>query len=131
MRILLAEDNVDNREMLSRRLIRKGFDVFVAENGLQAVEMADTVKPDLILMDISMPIMSGIEATLKIRETRSHGDLPIIALTAHAMDSDRKQCMEAGCTDFATKPVNFKELMQQIETAASKENNDALSALHA
>ena len=115
MKILLAEDNVDNREMLTRRLIRKGFDVVCAVNGQEATEMAVSETPDLILMDISMPILSGIEATQAIRAGGAEANTPIIALTAHAMESDYKKCMEAGCNAFATKPVDFKNLLELIE----------------
>jgi CheY-like chemotaxis protein len=116
MRILLAEDNVDNREMLKRRLERKGFQVVCAENGAEAVEKAASCAPDLILMDISMPVMSGIEATQAIRAAGPASKTPIIALTAHAMEGDREKCLAAGCNDFATKPVDFKMLVSLIES---------------
>lgn len=115
MRILLAEDNVDNREMLTRRLERRGFEVICAVDGREATERAADSSPDLILMDVSMPIMSGIEATLVIRARDAGGDVPIIALTAHAMEGDRQRCLDAGCNDFATKPVDFKLLIEIIE----------------
>lgn len=115
MRILLAEDNVDNREMLSRRLERKGFTVICAVDGKEATERARDSNPDLILMDVSMPIMSGIEATIEIRQNGVDRDIPIIALTAHAMEGDRQRCLDAGCNDFATKPVDFKLLGELLE----------------
>lgn len=115
MRILLAEDNIDNREMLTRRLEKKGFVVICAVDGKEATERAVDSAPDMILMDVSMPILSGIEATLWIREYTTDKEIPIIALTAHAMDGDRQKCIEAGCNDFATKPVDFKLLMSLIE----------------
>ncbi len=119
MRILIAEDHPDNREMLTRRLERRGYEVHVAENGAEAVEKAKVCSPDLILMDISMPVMSGIEAT---RMLRSGGDdiaaVKIVALTAHAMESARQECLEAGCDDFATKPVDFAGLVALIEKYA-------------
>ncbi|MCB2113657.1 MAG: response regulator [Parvularculaceae bacterium] len=115
MRILLAEDNIDNREMLTRRLERKGFTVISAVDGKEATERARDSAPDLILMDVSMPVMSGIEATIAIRNDGVDKDVPIIALTAHAMDGDRMKCLDAGCNDFATKPVDFKLLQQLIE----------------
>lgn len=115
MRILLAEDNVDNREMLTRRLERKGFEVVCAVDGKEAVERAADSLPDLILMDVSMPIMSGIEATKAIRASAENRHVPIIALTAHAMEGDRQKCIEAGCNEFATKPVDFKHLISLIE----------------
>jgi CheY-like chemotaxis protein len=119
MRILLAEDNPDNRDMLIRRLVKRGYEVLIACDGIEAVDRAIADQPHLILMDISMPGMSGLEAT---RAIRAHADLgisqvPIIALTAHAMASDRLQCEEAGCTGFATKPVDFPSLLAQIAQA--------------
>ena len=95
MRILIAEDHPDNREMLTRRLERKGYEVHCAENGAEAVEMAKACTPDLILMDISMPVMSGIEATKVIRTTPDVANVKIVALTAHAMESARRECLEA------------------------------------
>lgn len=115
MRILIAEDHQDNREMLTRRLERKGFEVHVAENGAEAVEKAAEVAPDLILMDISMPVMSGIEATRALRTRSDTSEIKIVALTAHAMDSARQECLDAGCDDFATKPVDFAGLLALIE----------------
>lgn len=115
MRILIAEDHPDNREMLTRRLERRGYEVQCAENGAIAVEMAQTCAPDLILMDISMPVMSGIEATRALRQLPSTSSVKIVALTAHAMESARRECMEAGCDDFATKPVDFAGLIALIE----------------
>ena len=120
MRILLAEDNQDNREMLTRRLERKGFEVVCAENGREAVDKVPACDPDLVLMDVSMPVLSGIEATMEIRADQKNATMPIIALTAHAMESDRKMCLAAGCDDFATKPVKFKELIEMIEKHTQK-----------
>lgn len=119
MRILIAEDHPDNREMLTRRLERRGYEVHVAENGAEAVEKAQSCSPDLILMDISMPVMSGIEATRALRRTPSVSNIKIVALTAHAMDSARQECMDAGCDDFATKPVDFAGLVALIEKYAA------------
>ncbi|MGD9816903.1 MAG: response regulator [Hyphomonadaceae bacterium] len=119
MRILIAEDHPDNREMLTRRLQRRGYEVHVAENGAEAVEKAKTCAPDLILMDISMPVMSGIEATKLIRTTPDVSRVRIVALTAHAMESARRECLEAGCDDFATKPVDFAGLVALIEKYAA------------
>lgn len=118
MRILLAEDNIDNREMLMRRLEKKGFFVICAVDGKEATERAVDSAPDLILMDVSMPFLSGIEATLWIRENAPDNNVPIIALTAHAMEGDRQKCLDAGCNDFATKPVDFKLLLSLIEKYA-------------
>jgi two-component system, cell cycle response regulator DivK len=119
MRILIAEDHRDNREMLTRRLERRGHEVHTAENGAEAVEKARSCAPDLILMDISMPVMSGIEATRALRRMPEGAGLKIVALTAHAMDSARRECMDAGCDDFATKPVDFAGLMALIERHAA------------
>lgn len=119
MRILIAEDHPDNREMLTRRLERRGYEVHCAENGAIAVEMAVANPPDLILMDISMPIMSGIDATKALRATPGVEGVRIVALTAHAMESARRECMEAGCDDFATKPVDFAGLVALIEKYAA------------
>lgn len=119
MRILLAEDHRDNREMLTRRLERRGYEVHTAENGAEAVEKARACTPDLILMDISMPVMSGIEATRALRQTPEVSKVKIVALTAHAMESARRECMEAGCDDFATKPVDFAGLVALIERYAA------------
>ncbi len=115
MRILIAEDHPDNRQMLTRRLERKGYEVHVAENGAEAVERAAALAPDLILMDISMPVMSGIEATRALRKRSDTSAIKIVALTAHAMDSARQECLDAGCDDFATKPVDFAGLIELIE----------------
>ncbi len=119
MRILIAEDHPDNREMLTRRLERRGYEVVVAENGAEAVERALEFNPDLILMDISMPVMSGIEATRALRDIPETRAIKIIALTAHAMETARQECMSAGCDDFATKPVDFKSLVDLIERATA------------
>jgi two-component system, cell cycle response regulator DivK len=117
-KILLAEDHDDNRDMLLRRLSRAGYDVRGAIDGGDAVAQAISWKPDLILMDVSMPIMSGLEATIKIRETIGR-DMRIVALTAHAMNESRDACMEAGCDAFATKPVDLPNLLLEIENQLS------------
>lgn len=119
MRILIAEDNPENREMLMRRLERRGYQVHPAENGAEAVEQAKAWGPDLILMDISMPVMSGIEATRALRQWPEGRGLKIVALTAHAMESARRECMDAGCDGFATKPVDFPGLIALIESLAA------------
>lgn len=113
-KVLLAEDHDDNRDMLLRRLGRAGYDVRGAIDGGDAVQQALDWKPDLILMDVSMPIMSGLEATVKIRE-KTGQSIRIIALTAHAMNESRDACMEAGCDAFATKPVDLPNLIKEIE----------------
>ncbi len=116
MFILLAEDNADNRDMLSRRLLKRGHRIAVAEDGVIAVAQTRALKPDLVLMDISMPNMSGLEATVILKADPETASVPIIALTAHAMSSDRQACMDAGCNGFASKPIDFPALMDQIET---------------
>ncbi len=113
-RILLVEDNEMNRDMLSRRLQRKGHEVVIAVDGEEAVAMAQSAAPDLILMDISLPVMDGLEATRRIKiapETRS---IPIIGLTAHAMAGDREKSLEAGCDDYDTKPIDFQRLLEKM-----------------
>ena len=113
-KILIVEDNEMNRDMLSRRLGRKGFDVVIAEDGAQGVDMANSESPDLILMDMSLPVLDGWEATKKIKSAESTGSIPIIALTAHAMDSDREKALAAGCDDYDTKPVELPRLLDKI-----------------
>jgi two-component system cell cycle response regulator DivK len=115
-RILLVEDNEMNRDMLSRRLTRRGHEVAIAVDGQQAVEMATADKPELILMDMSLPIIDGWEATRRIKGDPATGEIPIIALTAHAMQGDREKAMEAGCDDYDTKPVELKRLLEKIQT---------------
>ena len=112
-RVLLAEDHEDNREMLMRRLSRVGFEVRGACHGEDAVNQAIDWKPDLILMDVSMPIMSGLDATRLIRQ-KLGTNMRIIALTAHAMNESREACLEAGCDAFATKPIEWAHLLEEI-----------------
>ena len=114
MKILYVEDNPDNVYMLTRRLKKKGFEVLVAEDGQQGVEMALSELPDLILMDLSLPIMDGWEATKNIKANEKGKNIPIIALSAHAMEEHKKSAMEAGCNDYDTKPVDLKRLMSKI-----------------
>ena len=114
-KILLVEDNEMNRDMLSRRLMRRGYEVVMAEDGGAGVEMATSESPDLILMDMSLPVIDGWEATRQIKAAPETGAIPIIALTAHAMASDRAQALEAGCDDYDTKPVEIKRLLEKIE----------------
>lgn len=118
-KILLVEDNEMNRDMLSRRLARKGYDVAIAEDGQLGVEMASSESPDLILMDMSLPVIDGWEATRRIKGAADTGAIPIIALTAHAMASDREKAMEAGCDDYDTKPVELPRLLEKIERLLS------------
>ncbi len=114
-KILLVEDNEMNRDMLSRRLTRKGYDVTTAEDGRRGIDMAGSECPDLILMDMSLPVIDGWEATRQIKSAADTGAIPIIALTAHAMASDREKAMEAGCDDYDTKPVELARLLEKIE----------------
>lgn len=114
-RILLVEDNEMNRDMLSRRLERKGYEVVLAVDGPSGVEMAQTHAPDLVLMDMSLPVLDGWEATRRLKADSATAHLPIIALTAHAMSSDRDKALEAGCDDYDTKPVELARLLGKIE----------------
>lgn len=115
MRVLIAEDNPENLDMLRRRLERRGFAVFAAQDGQQAIEKTNELRPDIILMDVSMPVLSGLEATRAIRADANLAKTPIVALTAHAMDGDRARCMEAGCDAYATKPVDLPALIATME----------------
>jgi two-component system cell cycle response regulator DivK len=115
-RILLVEDNEMNRDMLSRRLARRGYDVVVALDGEQGVAMAKSEAPALILMDMSLPGMDGWEATRQIKAMPETRAIPVIALTAHAMAGDREKAIGAGCDDFDTKPVDLERLLAKIET---------------
>lgn len=113
-RLLLVEDNELNRDMLSRRLLRRGYTVDIAVDGLQALEMAARDMPDLILMDMSLPEMDGWEATRRLKAASPTTRIPVIALTAHAMSGDRERALDAGCDDFDTKPVDFERLIEKI-----------------
>jgi CheY-like chemotaxis protein len=114
-KILIVEDNEMNRDMLSRRLARQGFEIALAVDGRQGVEMAAKEKPDLILMDMSLPVMNGWEATEKVKSNPATKNIPVIALTAHAMSDDREKCIAAGCNDFDTKPVDLPRLLEKIK----------------
>ena len=114
-KILLVEDNEDNRDMLLRRLERKGFDVVIAVNGEEGVEMASSTSPDLILMDMSLPVLDGWGATKKIKTNDETKHIPVIALTAHVMVGDREKTIAAGCDDYDTKPVDFKSLLLKMD----------------
>ena len=115
-RILLVEDNEMNRDMLSRRLERRGFDVTMAVDGREGVDMARGGEYDLILMDMSLPEIDGWEATRQLRASATTAKVPIIALTAHAMAGDREKALEAGCDDYDTKPIELPRLLSKIET---------------
>ena len=114
-KILLVEDNEDNRDMLSRRLIRKGYEVSLANDGGAGVAQALSEVPDLILMDMSLPVLDGWEATRRVKENPATRAIPIIALTAHAMADDREKAIAAGCDDYDTKPIDLPRLLEKIE----------------
>lgn len=114
-RILLVEDNDENWDMLSRRLIRRGYELVRAADGQEAVDKAASNNPDLILMDVNLPVMDGLEATRQIRRTEQGAKAPIIALTAHALVGDRDKAFQAGADDYHTKPVELPRLLEQIE----------------
>jgi CheY-like chemotaxis protein len=114
-RILLVEDNEMNRDMLSRRLARKGFEVLLAEDGAEGAAAAAKEQPDLVLMDMSLPVLDGWEATRRLKAAPETRSIPVIALTAHAMSSDRDKALEAGCDDYDTKPIELPRLLEKIE----------------
>lgn len=117
-KILLVEDNEMNRDMLSRRLVRRGYEVIIAVDGQQGVDLAGTVAPDVILMDMSLPVIDGWEATRRIKANDATKQIPVIALTAHAMAGDREQALAAGCDDYDTKPIDLARLLPKIEKYA-------------
>lgn len=114
MKVLLVEDNEMNRDMLSRRLARNGYEVVMAVDGQQAITMAGSESPDIILMDMSLPVIDGWEATRRVKADPSTKAIPVIALTAHAMAEDEKKARDAGCDDFDTKPVDIQRLVGKI-----------------
>lgn len=119
-KLLLVEDNEMNRDMLSRRLIRKGYEVVIAVDGAEGVALAKAQMPDLILMDISLPVIDGLEATRQIKADALTAAIPVIALTAHAMSEDRDKALAAGCNDFDTKPIELPRLLEKIERLLKK-----------
>lgn len=125
--ILLVEDNEMNRDMLSRRLMRKGFTMLVAEDGKQGVEMARRECPDLILMDMSLPVLDGWGATRMLKSDDSTRSIPVIALTAHAMASDEAAALDAGCDDFDTKPIVMDRLLSKIHFALASSTVNSTS----
>lgn len=114
-KILLVEDNEMNLDMLSRRLQRRGFDILIATDGAQGVKLAQTELPDLILMDMSLPVLDGWQATRQLKGDSNTKHIPIIALTAHAIAGDREKCLAAGCDEYESKPVKFPNLMAKID----------------
>ncbi len=114
-KILLVEDNAMNRDMLSRRLVRKGYEVAIAVDGQQGIDMARSETPDLVLMDMSLPVVDGWEATRQLKSAPETQSIPVIALTAHAMAGDREKAVEAGCNDYDIKPIELPRLLEKIE----------------
>ncbi|MEO5588109.1 MAG: response regulator [Gemmatimonadaceae bacterium] len=122
-KILLVEDNEMNRDMLSRRLERRGYEVVIATDGEQGIAMAQTVSPDLILMDMSLPVIDGWEATRTLKVAEGTKNIPVIALTAHAMSTDRDKALDAGCDDYDTKPIELTRLLGKIEALLGDASN--------
>jgi two-component system cell cycle response regulator DivK len=120
VKVLLVEDNEMNRDMLSRRLSRKGFEVAFAMDGAEALQAALAEAPALILMDMSLPVMDGWEATRRIKADAATAAIPVIGLTAHAMDGDREKCLAAGCDDHDTKPVDLPRLLEKMQAQLSR-----------
>jgi two-component system, cell cycle response regulator DivK len=118
-KVLLVEDNEMNRDMLSRRLSKRGYDVTIAVDGAEGVEKATSHLPELILLDMSLPVMNGWDAARSLKGNPATSSIPVIALTAHAMDSDRAKAMDAGCDDFDTKPVDLARLVEKMERLLS------------
>lgn len=126
--ILLVEDNEMNRDMLSRRLVRRGFEIVVAVDGRQAVESAMTAPVALILMDMSLPEIDGWEATRQIKSNPQTRDIPILALTAHAMEGEREKALAAGCDDYDTKPVDLPRLLAKMEALLSESPSESAAS---
>jgi two-component system, cell cycle response regulator DivK len=120
-KIILVEDNEMNRDMLSRRLQRRGYEVVMAVDGQEGVALAQSEAPDLILMDMSLPVMDGWEATRRLKAASETMSIPVIALTAHAMSGDREKAMEAGCDDYDAKPIDLPRLLEKIEALLGKQ----------
>tara|TARA_B100000470_G_scaffold65414_1_gene49889 strand:+ start:181 stop:546 length:366 start_codon:yes stop_codon:yes gene_type:complete len=115
-KILYVEDNEINRDMLSRRLSRRGYEVIMAVDGQAGIDMMRSEAPDIVLMDMGLPVLDGWEATIQAKADDSINSIPIIALTAHALESDKQKALECGADDFDTKPVDFKRLLEKIES---------------
>jgi two-component system, cell cycle response regulator DivK len=127
MRILLVEDNELNRDMLSRRLLRRGFEIAIAVNGAEGLSMARRERPDLVLLDMSLPVVDGWTVAGELKRDSATRAIPIIALTAHAMAGDRERALAAGCDDFDTKPVDLPRLLEKIEGLLGRLQSDAAS----
>jgi len=119
-KILIVEDNEMNRDMLSRRLIRRGFEIVMAVDGAEGIAAVKTETPDLVLMDMSLPVVDGWEATRRLKDDAATRAIPVIGLTAHAMAGDRDKVIEAGCDDYDTKPVELPRLLQKIESLLAR-----------
>ena len=122
--ILLVEDNEMNRDMLSRRLARRGFEMLIAVDGEEGVRLARETRPDLILMDMSLPVLDGWEASRRLKADDETRAIPIVALTAHAMAGDRQRTIDAGCDDYDTKPVEFDRLLEKIHSLLNRKASD-------
>jgi CheY-like chemotaxis protein len=127
-KILLIEDNEMNRDMLSRRLERKGYDVILAVDGSAGIQMAAAGAPDLVLMDMSLPVLDGWEATKRLKADQATKHIPVIALTAHAMAGDKDRAFEAGCDDYDTKPVDLTRLLGKIEALLGQSGGNSTGA---
>src|SRR5271155_657486 len=125
-KVLLVEDNEMNRDMLSRRLVRRGFQVVFAMDGQQGIDLARSERPDIILMDMSLPVIDGWEATRRVKADAATRSVPVIGLTAHAMSGDREKAIEAGCDDYDTKPVELDRLIGKIERLLGTAKDEAL-----
>ncbi|HEV7766927.1 MAG TPA: response regulator [Thermoanaerobaculia bacterium] len=125
--ILIVEDNEMNRDMLSRRLARKGYEVLIATNGEMGIDVARASAPDLILMDMSLPIVDGWEATRRLKADVALRHIPVVALTAHAMASDREKAIEAGCDDYDTKPIELPRLLAKMEALLAPQAAERVS----
>jgi CheY-like chemotaxis protein len=123
-KILYVEDNEDNVYMLTQRLTRRGYEVIVAENGEQGIEMATAEQPNIILLDLSLPVLDGWEASRRLKRLPETKSIPIIALSAHVLEGEREKALAAGCDDFDTKPVNFGRLITKIDALIGKESPD-------
>ncbi|HZV06018.1 MAG TPA: response regulator [Gemmataceae bacterium] len=130
-KVLLVEDNEENRDALSRHLRRRGYQVLIAVDGTEGIDVARAETPDLILMDMSLPVLDGWQATRQLKTAPEMRGIPIIALTAHAMAGDREKALEAGCDDYDTKPIDFPRLLAKIETVLAKKSSPAGKEDHA
>jgi CheY-like chemotaxis protein len=128
IRVLLVEDNEMNRDMLSRRLARKGYDVLIAVDGQEGLDLAASGTPDIILMDMSLPVIDGWEATRRLKADPALQAIPVIALTAHAMAGDREQALGAGCDDYDTKPIELPRLLEKIAAQLARVGKSASAA---